>query len=73
MCSLYVLAILHANESPLNETCMANQIVITEKTSQAKDVRAAVGSRYGDMSTAVWIRAYSAAGAFWTEGSGLSR
>jgi DNA topoisomerase III len=26
---------------------MTNQIVITEKTSQAKDVRAAVGSRYG--------------------------
>eukprot|EP01037_Dinobryon_pediforme_P029590 gene29590-33297_t len=28
---------------------MADQIVITEKTSQAKDVRAAVGSRYGDI------------------------
>jgi DNA topoisomerase-3 len=28
---------------------MANQIVITEKTSQAKDVRDAVGSRYGDI------------------------
>ena len=28
---------------------MANQIVITEKTSQAKDVRAAIGSRYGDI------------------------
>src|ERR1700758_2992133 len=28
---------------------MAAQIVITEKTSQAKDVRAAVGSRYGDI------------------------
>ena len=27
---------------------MADQIVITEKSSQAKDVRAAVGSRYGD-------------------------
>jgi DNA topoisomerase-3 len=26
---------------------MTDQIVITEKTSQAKDVRAAVGSRYG--------------------------
>ena len=26
---------------------MAEQIVITEKTSQAKDVRAAVGGRYG--------------------------
>jgi DNA topoisomerase III len=28
---------------------LADQIVITEKTSQAKDVRAAVGSRYGDI------------------------
>src|SRR5436305_14869385 len=28
---------------------MADQIVITEKSSQAKDVRAAVGSRYGDI------------------------
>ena len=28
---------------------MADQIVITEKTSQAKDVRAAVGTRYGDI------------------------
>ena len=28
---------------------MAEQIVITEKTSQAKDVRAAVGSRYGEV------------------------
>ena len=28
---------------------MANQIVITEKSSQAKDVRAAVGSRYGEI------------------------
>src|ERR1019366_9017892 len=28
---------------------MADQIVITEKTSQPKDVRAAVGSRYGDI------------------------
>src|SRR3954454_10279384 len=28
---------------------MANQIVITEKTSQAKDVRAAIGFRYGDV------------------------
>ena len=26
---------------------MSDQLVITEKTSQAKDVRAAVGSRYG--------------------------
>jgi DNA topoisomerase III len=28
---------------------MPVQIVITEKTSQAKDVRAAVGARYGDI------------------------
>jgi DNA topoisomerase-3 len=28
---------------------MADQIVITEKTSQAKDVRAVVSSRYGDI------------------------
>ena len=28
---------------------MADQIVITEKTSQARDVRAAVGSRYGEI------------------------
>lgn len=28
---------------------MAEQIVITEKSSQARDVRAAVGSRYGDV------------------------
>src|SRR2546429_9598189 len=28
---------------------MTDQIVITEKTSQAKDVRAAVGFRYGDI------------------------
>jgi len=31
---------------------MADQIVITEKTSQAKDVRAAVGPRYGDILSA---------------------
>src|SRR5580700_7094911 len=28
---------------------LADQIVITEKSSQAKDVRAAVGSRYGEI------------------------
>ena len=28
---------------------MADQIVITEKSSQAKDVRAAVGSQYGEI------------------------
>ncbi len=43
--SLYVLT-----ESTLpDEPVMADQIVITEKASQAKDVRAAVGSRYGDI------------------------
>ena len=47
--SLYVLPASGPDYSPLNETCMADQIVITEKTSQAKDVRAAVGSRYGDV------------------------
>jgi hypothetical protein len=35
--------------SPPNEPLMADQIVITEKTSQTKDIRAAVGSRYGDI------------------------
>ena len=34
---------------PRNEPFMADQIVITEKTSQARDIRAAVGSRYGDI------------------------
>ena len=39
-----------AVESTLpNDPVMADQIVITEKTSQAKDVRAAIGSRYGDI------------------------
>jgi len=28
---------------------MADQIIITEKTSQAKDIRNAIGSRYGDI------------------------
>jgi DNA topoisomerase-3 len=32
-----------------NEPVMADQIVITEKSSQAKDVRAAIGSRYGEI------------------------
>jgi hypothetical protein len=44
--SLYVPG---ARNSPPNELLMADQIVITEKTSQAKDIRAAVGSRYGDI------------------------
>src|ERR1700680_2120084 len=34
---------------PSTEPVMADQIVITEKSSQAKDVRAAVGSRYGEI------------------------
>src|SRR6266852_4691326 len=33
----------------LNQTVMFNHTATTEKTSQAKDVRAAVGSRYGDI------------------------
>ena len=36
-------------QSTKREPSMADQIVITEKTSQAKDIRAAVGSRYGDI------------------------
>jgi DNA topoisomerase-3 len=47
-CSLYVL--IDSFESiPPNEPVMADQIVITEKSSQAKDVRVAVGSRYGEI------------------------
>src|SRR6478672_219380 len=34
---------------PSNEPVMADQIVITEKSSQVKDVRTAVGTRYGDI------------------------
>ena len=41
---------------------MADQIVITEKTSQAKDVRAAVGSRYGDILPAGIVTALRACG-----------
>ena len=48
VCSRYVLTTIRESNS-LNETLMADQIVITEKASQAKDVRAAVGSRYGDI------------------------
>ena len=46
--SLYVLISsfeIHSSKRPV----MADQIVITEKSSQAKDVRAAVGSRYGNI------------------------
>jgi DNA topoisomerase-3 len=45
--------ICSVDDSPLNRSShwavVADQIVITEKTSQAKDVRAAIGSRYGDV------------------------
>jgi hypothetical protein len=34
---------------PPKRAIMADQIVITEKASQARDVRAAVGSRYGEI------------------------
>src|SRR5450755_1570671 len=34
---------------PPGQPTMPDQIIITEKTSQAKDVRAAVGSRYGNI------------------------
>jgi DNA topoisomerase III len=43
--SLYVLLRI----DPSKRAVMAYQIVIMEKSSQAKDVRAAVGSRYGDI------------------------
>ena len=46
----YTFPIEVAVESILpTEPTMADQIVITEKSSQAKDVRAAVGSRYGEI------------------------
>src|SRR6202048_2997432 len=49
-CSLYVRNRDSAPSSILPNDClMPDQIVITEKTSQAKDVRGAVGSRYGDI------------------------
>jgi DNA topoisomerase-3 len=47
-CSLYVPSPSVRIDSSKRVT-MADQIVITEKSSQAKDVRAAVGSRYGDI------------------------
>src|SRR5471030_2541347 len=53
LCSLYVLLSIGASALPPGHppkwAVMADQIVITEKTSQAKDVRAAIGSRYGDV------------------------
>src|SRR6266568_3664516 len=49
-CSLYVLNRDNAPSSILPNDClMPDQIVITEKNSQAKEVRGAVGSRYGDI------------------------
>src|SRR6204780_4207034 len=49
-CTARVFAICSRCESLyLTRADMADQIVITEKTSQAKDVRSAVGSRYGDI------------------------
>src|SRR5439155_6714310 len=45
----YTFLRLCSRPNPQNEPFMADQIVITEKTSQAKDIRAAVGSRYGDV------------------------
>src|SRR3954454_22603437 len=45
-----------SRSDPRNEPFMADQIVITEKTSQAKDIRAAVGSRYGAESMRLPIR-----------------
>ena len=49
ICSLYVLNIAESESNLPTEPVMADQIVITEKSSQAKDVRAAVGSRYGEI------------------------
>jgi DNA topoisomerase-3 len=43
-----MFSLSHRNHSPI-EHDVTEQIVITEKTSQAKDVRSAVGSRYGDV------------------------
>jgi DNA topoisomerase III len=45
LCSGPELSVLSYKKCP----ALPDQIVITEKTSQAKDVRAAVGSRYGDV------------------------
>jgi DNA topoisomerase-3 len=45
----YMFSYWHCQIDSSKRAVMADQIVITEKTSQAKDVRAAVGSRYGDI------------------------
>src|SRR5882757_3828749 len=49
LCSLYVPYIRANRIGSPNQSVMPDQIVITEKSSQAKDVGAAVGSRYGDI------------------------
>ncbi len=46
---LYMFLLKRCRIDPPKRAVMADQIVITEKTSQAKDVRAAVGSHYGDI------------------------
>ena len=46
---LYTFLLVRRRIYPPKWAVMADQIVITEKSSQAKDVRAAVGSRYGDI------------------------
>src|SRR5450631_3148158 len=45
----YTFSACHCRIDASKRTAMADQIVITEKSSQAKDVRAAVGSRYGEI------------------------
>src|SRR5258708_39933514 len=46
---MFMFTSRHCRIDSPNRAIMADQIVITEKSSQAKDVRAAVGSRYGDV------------------------
>jgi DNA topoisomerase III len=46
---LYMFLLKRCRIHPPKWAVMPDQIVITEKTSQAKDVRAAVGSHYGDI------------------------
>src|SRR5829696_2593882 len=47
MCCMFSCRLCQIGSS--KQAVMADQIVITEKSSQAKDVRAAVGSRYGEI------------------------
>jgi DNA topoisomerase III len=49
ICSIVIGASALSTRPSPKWAVMADQIVITEKTSQAKDVRAAIGSRYGDV------------------------